>query len=161
MTLADYRTWFTEVLAPTAPMFRLVPPDRLQFQLTGSSFTLGQLLSHIPLGLSFQAATLRGEPLPVKSMREIFVANRRQPSAGVEEGLALLEQGAASWFGALEEGGEERWAGGIVETVQLGRVPVWRLALFVAEHHIHHLMELHISLKVLGVKVHTGTLYRG
>lgn len=161
MTLAQYQTWFTEVVAPTGPMFRLVPSEHLEWRLTPASFSVGQLLAHIPGSLAFNASALNGEELPLKSMREVFVANRRHPSAGVDEALALLEKGEQSYRNALMAGGEERFAAGMIDTIQLGRVPVWRFGLFVVEHHLHHLMELHLSLKVLGVKVHSGTLYRG
>jgi len=161
MTLAQYQTWLTEVIAPTAPMFRLVPPESLGWQLTPASFTVGQILAHIPRSLSFNAVVLGGGEPPARSMREIFVANRRQPAAGVEEALGMLEEGVGAYRRAMEGIGEARFAGGMIDTPQLGSIPVWRFGLFVAEHHIHHLMELHLSLKALGVKVHTGTLYRG
>jgi hypothetical protein len=103
----------------------------------------------------------RGDELPVTSMREVFVANRRQPSAGVDEAVGLFEQASASYRSAMEGLGEQEFREGMLDTPQLGRIPVWRFGLFVMEHHIHHLMELHLSLKVLGAKVHTGTLYKG
>jgi hypothetical protein len=40
-------------------------------------------------------------------------------------------------------------------------LPIWRFAVFVAEHHLNHKMELHMYLRLLGVKVNTGTLYAG
>jgi len=159
MTVQQYLSWFDEVLAPTEHMFRLVPSDKLDWKLTDNSFTLGQLLSHIPRGLSFIATVINGDEWPLKSLREIFVANRRQPSSTVDEAVASLTSEVSAFKGVVGRLGEEKFQNGMLDTPQKGRVPYWRYCAFALEHHIHHLMELHISLKVLGVKVNTGTLY--
>lgn len=159
MTTAQYLSWFDEVLAPTGPMFRLVPADKLIWRPTKGSFTLGQLIDHIPKSLEFNAKILRGDEWPLKSLREILVVNRRQGSSTVEEGLVMLASAKRTFRDAVGIVGDERFQHGEMDTPQRGKMPVWRFAAFVLEHHIHHLMELHISLKSLGLKVNTATLY--
>jgi uncharacterized damage-inducible protein DinB len=161
MTKAQYLAWFDEVLQPTEPTFRLVPPDKVDFKLTEKSFTIGQLLSHIPGALSFFAKVMNQEELPFKSLREIMVANRRHPSANVEEGIHFLELSVASFKRALERLTEEQFQTAELDTPQKGRVAYWRYCAFALEHHIHHLMELHICLRSLGVEVNTKSLYYG
>lgn len=159
MTIQQYRSWFDEVLAPTEPMFRLVPPEKLDWKITETSFTLGQLLNHMPRAFWFMAKVINKEELPLKSMREIFVSNRRQQSSTPEEAVELLRSSTHSYKQAIAALSEDQFQNGILDTPQKGPVPYWRYAAFSLEHHIHHLMELHLSLKVLGVKVNTGTLY--
>jgi len=160
MTKQEYLSWFDEVIAPTEPMFRLVPPDKLEWSTTPSSFSVGQLLNHIPRSLSYNTKVLRQEELPLKSLREIFVANRRTPSSTVEEACSLLHSAVDGFRSAVQSLDNNRFQTEQIATPQKGMIPRWRFCAFVLEHHIHHLMELHISLKLLGVTVNTGTLYR-
>ena len=159
MTLPEYLIWFDEVVGPTEPMMRLIPEDRLDWRLTEKSFTLGQLIAHMNRSIWFNALVITGGDLPAKNIREILVGNRRQESMTVDEAVAQLETQCGSFKKALASLGEERFQKEMIETPQRGRMPTWRFAAFVLEHHIHHLMELHLCLKVLGIKVHTGTLY--
>lgn len=161
MTIPQYLSWFDEVVAPTEPMFRLVPADKLDWKLTPSSFTLGQQLSHMPRALWFNTRVLISDELPLKSMREILVANRRQSSSTVEEAVDQFHKTAVGFRLAVQQRGEEAFQNHVLDTPQKGKMACWHFALFVVEHHIHHLMELHLNLKVLGVPVDTGTLYRG
>ncbi|MFN0156728.1 MAG: DinB family protein [Bacteroidota bacterium] len=161
MTTQQYLSWFEEVVAPTVPMFKLVPPDKLDWKITPRSFALGQLIDHIPKSLGFNGKVIAGEELPLKSMREILVSNRRQPSSTVDEAVHLFESVAAKFRQQVLALGDERFQTGEVETPQFGKRLIWRYSAFIIEHHIHHLMELHLSLKALDINVHTGTLYRG
>jgi len=159
MTIRQYLAWFDEVLAPTEPMFLLVPPDKVNWKLTEGSFTIGQLINHMPRALWFMAKVINGEEHPYTSIQRILVSNRRQESSSPEEAVALLKTFTASYKEAIARLGDDRFQNGIVHTPQKGRIQYWRYAAFTLEHHIHHLMELHVSLKVLHVKVDTGTLY--
>lgn len=159
MTVQQYLGWYDEVLAPTERMIRLVPPDKLGWKLTENSFTLGQLIDHLGKALWFNAKVLGGEEWPLKSMREILVSNRRHSEATIEGAVEAFEKSRQRFRDVVERLGDETFQTGEINTPQRGRHHVWRFAAFVVEHHIHHLMELHICLKVLGVKVHTGTLY--
>ncbi len=159
MTLQQYIEWFDEVTDPTERLIGLVPPDRIGWKLTEDSFSLGQLIGHLGISLRFNGTVLAGEEPPLKSMRAILVANRRQSEASVETALEEFRIAKDRFRGIMNRGGEEWFQKGKVDTPQFGRRSVWRFAVFVLEHHIHHLMELHLCLKVLGVRVHTGTLY--
>jgi uncharacterized damage-inducible protein DinB len=161
MTKAQYLSWFDEVLQPTEPTFRRVPSDKLEFRLTERGFTVGQLLSHIPASLRFFSIVLNNEEPPLKSMREILVANRRQGSATVEEGVRYLTSATHAFKQSVEKLTEDQFQNDLLDTPQKGRVHYWRYCAFAIEHHIHHLMELHLSLKVLGVDVNTQSLYVG
>jgi len=161
MTKAQYLLWFDDVVRPTEPTFRRVPADKLTWKLTASSFSVGQLLRHIPLALKFSAKVLCNEEVPLRSLREIFVANRNHSSATVEQAVDELHAARERFIAAVNTLSEEQFQSGLLDTPQLGRTHYWRYGAFVLEHHIHHLMELHLNLKVLGVPVDTKTLYVG
>lgn len=161
MTKAQYLSWFDEVLQPTESIFRRVPPDKLGFQLTGRSFTIGQQLRHIPASFAYMAKVINQEELPYKSVREILVANRRHPSATVDEAIEGLKHATDVFKRAILQLSEDQFQNGIIDTPQKGSVPYWRFGAFALEHHIHHLMELHLCLRMLSVDVNTKTLYGG
>lgn len=161
MTKAQYLSWFDEVVDPTETVFRLIPAEKLQWKLTETSFSIGQLLRHIPAALEFFAKVLKGEDLPVRSMREIMVANRHQESATVEEAVRQMRSVVPMFKAAVEALDEDQFQNAMLDTPQKGRTFYWRYCAFALEHHIHHLMELHLNLKVLGVRVNTRTLYAG
>ena len=161
MTKEQYLSWFDEVVKPTETLFRRVPVDKVEFKLTEKSFTIGQQLAHIPASLDFLAMVVAREKLPLNSMREILVANRHQHSVAVEQGIESLRRATEDFKGAVEKLSEEEFQAGLLDTPQKGRVPYWRYCAFALEHHIHHLMELHLNLKVLGVDVNTKSLYVG
>jgi uncharacterized damage-inducible protein DinB len=161
MTKVEYLAWFTEVLQPTEPTFRLIPHDKVDFKLTERSFSLGQLLGHIPGSLAFFAKVVNNEELPFKSMREIMVANRRQPSVGVDEGIRFLQSSVSTFENAVGRLSDDQFQSALLDTPQKGRVSYWRYCAFALEHHIHHLMEMHVCLRVLGVDVNTKSLYVG
>jgi uncharacterized damage-inducible protein DinB len=159
MTIQQYLVWFDEVFAPTERVFRLVPPDKLEWRLTESSFSLGQQLRHMPGAVVFFTKIINGEEWPMKSMREILVANRRHPSSTVDNAVAHLSTSVAAFKKVVEGLGDMRFQTGMLDTPQKGSIYYWRYCVFLLEHHIHHLMELHLCLRVLGVNVNSATLY--
>ena len=160
MTRTEYISWFDEVLAPTEPMILLVDESSLSWQLTDRSFTLGQLIAHIPMSLQFNARVLAQEAF-LPSIREILVSNRRHVAMNADAATRAFRRTALLFREEVERVEESDFAVRRIQTPQKGEIPVWRFCTFVLEHHIHHLMELHLSLKVLGLSVNTRTLYVG
>lgn len=159
MTLQNFLSYFDEIVLPTEELFRLIPPDKLEWKPTENSFSLGQQIAHMAGALSVYGRGVAAGEWGFKSMRERFVLNRRTPSLSVEEAIATMKAGHAefrSLVGALEE---DEFDHGEVDTPQLGRVPRWRIAMLALEHHIDHKAEVFMYLKLLGVSVNTGNLY--
>lgn len=161
MTIDEYFPWFDDALRTTEGMYRLVPADKLDWKPTENSFSLGQLIEHMPKAFWFNSKVIASEEWPLKSLREIFVSNRRQESAAVDEALVHLAESSHGFKQAIRNLGDEKFQHDQVNTPQWGILPIWRFAVFVLEHHLNHKMELHMYLKLLGVKVNTGTLYAG
>jgi uncharacterized damage-inducible protein DinB len=161
MTTQEYFSWFNDVLRTTEGMYRLVPSDKLDWKPTENSFTLGQLVEHMPRAFWFNSKVIASEEWPLKSMREILVTNRRHPSASADEALVHLVLWSNEFKQAVQNLGDEKFQRADVNSPQWGTLPIWRFAVFVLEHHLNHKMELHMYLKLLGVTVNTKILYVG
>ncbi len=160
MTSDQYLVWFDEVVEPTENMMRMVEANFSDWKPTERSFSIGQLIAHLPLALRFNAMVLRQqEGLP--TLREILIRNRRHPSATVDEAVSMFQEAMSEFKVSVRAYNNQEFQSKIIATPQKGSVPVWRFCAFVLEHHIHHLMELHLSLKILGIPVDTKTLYSG
>jgi uncharacterized damage-inducible protein DinB len=159
MTLQDYLSYFDEMIRPTAPLFRLVPSEKLDWKPTERSFTAGQLMAHMAGALAVYGRGISTGDWGYRSMRHIFLFNRRTPSMKVDEAVDLLEKNTTEFRRLLRSLSEEEFSTGIIDSPQLGRVPRWRAAMLAVEHHVNHKAELFMYLKLLGVDVHTGHLY--
>jgi uncharacterized damage-inducible protein DinB len=160
MTLQDYLSYFGDVVQPTEQLFRLIPPDKLDWKPSEKVFSLGQQIAHMSGALGVYAHGITKGEWGFKSMRERFVLNRHTPTMSVEEAVQLLNENCAEFRRVVGALTEEEFSNGEIDSPQLGRVPRWRLAMLAVEHHINHKAELFMSLKVLGVAVNTGNLYK-
>ncbi len=161
MTLQNYLQYFDEMIKPTEPLFRLVPPDQVDWKPTENSFTLGQQMAHIAGALGVYGHGIASGDWGFKSMRERFVQNRHTPSVNVEEAVRELEENYTEFKKCLGSLTEDEFNLGEVETPQFGRkMPRWRVAMLAVEHHVNHKAEFFMCLKSLGIKVNTGHLYR-
>jgi hypothetical protein len=160
MTVHDFIAYFDDVINTTEALFRKVPPEAVTWKPEDRSFTLGQQMRHMAEALGAFSRGLFGEPWGFASVREIVVANRTTASSPAEESILLLRSNYALLREKLGKLSEEDFNGLMLDTPQLGRVPFWNIALFGLEHHLTHKAELFMSLKMFGVQVHTGHLYR-
>jgi len=92
-------------------------------------------------------------------MREIFIRNRRTPAFSVDDAVQHLHENYEEFKRCIRDLTEDEFSNGIVDSPQLGKVPRWRLAMLTVEHTVNHRAQLFMYLKLLGVKVDTGTLY--
>ncbi len=159
MTLQNYLSYFDQMMKPTEPMFRMVPPDKLDWKPTENSFTAGQLMAHMAIALERYGRGIARNDWGVKSLKEIFLANRRTPSMAIEEAVAALQKSYEEFRTLVGGLTQEEFDSGEIDTPQLGRVPRWRAAMLAVEHHVNHKAELFMYLKFMGERVHTGHLY--
>jgi uncharacterized damage-inducible protein DinB len=159
MTVSQFHSYATEVLKPTAPMFLLVPHDTIAWKPTDDSFTVGQLMYHIAGALQFNATGIARNEWSMPTLRHIFVANRRTPTATVDEALALYRKTSSLFLNLFETMSDEEFQTAEVDSPQLGHAQKWKIAMFAMEHHLSHKAELFMYLKLMGVKVTTRELY--
>lgn len=162
MTVSDYLRYFDDLIPPTESLFRLAPPDKLDWKPAETSFTVGQQMAHITGALEVYGNGVATGAWGFTSMRERFLMNRRAPSVTTEEAVKALHEQYAVFKKLVGSLSEEEFQRGEVDAPQFGKKTLrWRVAMLAAEHHVTHKAELFMYLKILGVKVHTGHLYRG
>lgn len=159
MTAEQFHSYAERMLAPTLPMFLLVPLDKVEWKPTEDSFTTGQLMHHMAQALRFNADGIGKNEWAISSLVRVFAANRRTPTASVDEAVTLYQQTSIYFLGTFTKMPEEEFQTAEVDSIQLGRVQKWRIALFVLDHHLNHKAELFMYLKLMGVKVSSKELY--
>lgn len=153
-------TYFDGVIISTEEMLRLIPSDKLEWKPTENSFTVGQLLAHLTGALGVYARGIAKGEWGFKSMRERFVLNRRTPPMNVEDAIAALKSGHEEFRSLLGSLSEDEFRNSEIDSPQFGIAPRWRLVMLAIEHHLNHRAEMFMYLKLLGVNVNTGNLYR-
>jgi hypothetical protein len=159
MTVSQFHSYAIDILKPTELLFQLVPPEQTGWKPTDNSFSAGQLMYHIAGALQFNADGIARNEWSMPSLRHIFVANRRTPTASVEEALMLYRETSLFFLNVFKKMSDPEFQTAEVDSPQLGRAPKWRVALFALDHHLNHKAELFMYLKFMGVKVTTRELY--
>ncbi len=162
MTLHNYLAYYDYLIETTEHLFLNIPPDKLDWKPTESSFTIGQQLTHLVGALEVYAHGITRGEWGFSSLRERFLMNRRTPSITVDEALMKLKENYSLFRTSLAALTEEEFNTVEIETPQLGgKAPRWRIGMLAIEHHLNHKTELYMYLKFLGVKVNSAHLYRG
>jgi hypothetical protein len=159
MTPQQFRNYAEHQLAPTEPLFLLVPPEQKDWKPTDESFTIGQLMYHMSYALRFNADGILKNEWALPTLRHVFITNRRTPSAGVEECLTLYRENVKYFLDIFSVMSDEEFQTEELDTLQLGRAQKWRMSLFALEHHLNHKAELFMYLKLMGIKVTSKDLY--
>src|SRR3989304_4308541 len=162
MTLPLYLSYFDEMLRPTEPLFLLVPADKIDWVPVEGAFTCGQMIAHMAGALGIYADGIVSGEWGFQSMKERMLMNRRAPSLTVEEAIREFRNNREKFFSKVGALTEDKWMNGEIVAPQFGSPRKrWRVGMLAVEHHLDHKAELFMYLKLLGVRVHTGTLYRG
>ncbi|MGH2569203.1 MAG: DinB family protein [Bacteroidota bacterium] len=161
MTLHNYLSYVDYLVKSTEILFQQIPPDKIDWKPTENSFTIGQQLAHMVGAVEVYSRGITTGDWGFKTIRERFLQNRRTPSVNVEEALKHLTENHAVFKRLVGGLSEEDFNSGEIDSPQLGgKFPRWRVAMLFVEHHLNHKAELFMYLKLLGVKVNSGHLYR-
>ena len=99
MNVTQFHEYAKTLLAPTEPLFLLVPGDKTEWKPTENSFTTGQLMHHMAVALRFNGKGIeRNEWEGATSLRHIFLANRRTPGSSVANAVALYRKTSEYFF---------------------------------------------------------------
>ncbi len=154
----EYLDW---VLRPCKALMELVPDDKLDYAPAEGMFTLGQLLHHLALSPGFYARGFGTGDWGVRSLREIFLHNQRTEPVTGRRAIEILEESKRNVVEAIQNLTEDEFQGKEMDSPTLGRRKIWRLCIHMVEHQLNHKEQLFLYLKLLGIRVHTGTLYSG
>ena len=154
----EYLDW---VLRPCEALMKLAPDDKLDYAPVEGMFTLGQLLHHLALSLGLYARGFGTGDWGVRSMREIFLRNRRTEPITGKKAVEILEESKRRVIETIRHLTEDEFRNKELDSPTIGRQKIWRLCIHMVEHQLIHKEQLFLYLKLLGIKVHTGTLYIG
>jgi uncharacterized damage-inducible protein DinB len=161
MTLENFLSYCDYLVKSTEILFQQVPPDKVDWKPTDGSFTIGQQMSHIAGAFEVYAHGITTGNWGFTSIRERFLKNRHQPTVSVEDAIKAMNDNHREFRRLVGALGDDEFNGGAIDTPQLGgKVPRWRIGMLFIEHHLYHKAELFMYLKLLGVKVNSGHLYR-
>lgn len=161
MTREGFLAHAARIYRGARSVLRAVPPDLIDHRPQPSMMSVGQLIRHMAsaCGGAFEFALhFRHEPAAPPHTEPRLDSLRSHGSAG--DALAHLDRDEQALrrtvLGLSEEEFQTRevplpWSG---ETV-----PVWMLALLMADHLSVHRMQLFQYLRAAGLPVDTGTLY--
>ena len=159
MTLSEYLHYFDEMMGPTEALFRLVPPDKIDWKPTEDSFTAGQLMAQIGGALgAYGRGTTTGQ-WRFSSFEEVHALNQKTPALTVDAAIENFRKNYAFYKDVVGRLTEEEFQSGELDTPQLGRVKRWRIAMMTIEHHLTHKTELFMYLKMLKTPVSTRNLF--
>lgn len=161
MTKQEFLEYLDWVFRPCDTLMKLAPEDKLDYAPTQGMFTLGQLLHHLAISPGVYGRGLGTGDWGVHSMREIFLRNRRTEPVTGKKAAEILGESRQKVIEALENLTEDEFQTKEVDSPMLGRQKIWRLCMQMAEHQLNHKEQLFLYLRLLGIKVHTGTLYIG
>ncbi|HEY4611720.1 MAG TPA: DinB family protein [Bacteroidota bacterium] len=163
MTLQNFISYVDYMMNTTEHLFQQIPPDNIDWKPTESSFAIGQQMAHMVEAVELFSRGITEGDWGYATIRERFLKNRHTPTITVEEALARLKEHRATFNRRIGALSEEQFRNGeiIAPNLGAGTFPRWRVALLFIEHHLDHKTELFMYLKLLGVKVNSGHLYRG
>jgi uncharacterized damage-inducible protein DinB len=161
MTKDDFYKVVMEACRPTESLIHMVSPDKLQWRPGPKFMSLGQLICHLGDGFgAVLSATLTGKwPTPEEMEQAMKLEN--MPSCTVEDALNKLASDKLVLRATLNSISEEDFAGKTVSVPWGMQGTIERMAISFLEHFTNHKMQLFVYLKLLGLPVHTGTLYMG
>jgi hypothetical protein len=161
MTKDDFYKVVMEACRPTESLIRMVSPDKLQWRPGPKFMSLGQLICHLGEGLgAVLSATITGK-WPTAEEMEQAMKLENMPSCTVEDALNKLESDKLVLRETLSGISERDFSGKAVSVPWGMQGTIERMAISFLEHFTNHKMQLFIYLKLLGLPVHTGTLYMG
>ncbi len=155
MTKNDFLDYLEWVLRPCEALVRLVPDDKLEYA------PIEGLIHHLSLSPGVYARGFSTGDWGVRSMREIFLRNRRTEPVTNHQANEILAESKRTVIDAIKNFTEDEFRNKEVDSPMLGKQKIWRLCVHMVEHQVTHKEQLFVYLKLLGMKINTGTLYVG
>jgi len=146
---------------PTATLIGMVPSDKVEWRPGATFMSFGQLICHLGGGLAEEFRCMLTNQWPSMEQMQEGMKLENIPSCSVEQALQKLEKDKTTLREVLDSLSEEDFTHRIVSTPWGMQGKVERMGIAFLEHVTNHKMQLFTYLKLLGLPVHTGTLYFG
>jgi hypothetical protein len=161
MTKQDFIELMKNAQAPLKGMVALLPDDKIDWAPAANFMTAGHVLKHLSENWCIVKMMVT-QQWPFSGEQEMIEAMKLEnlPSCGKAEAIAAMEKDLADAIAYLEnEVSEEQFFNTVVEAPWGFKGEIWKAVLMAREHATNHKMQLFLYLKLLGLPVHTGTLY--
>jgi len=161
MRKSDFIEQMRSTQAPLRKMVEMVPEDKLGWAPAKGFMTVAQLLKHVGENWSIVKMMVTAQ-WPFTSSEEMAEAMKLEnmPGCSKSEAIAAMKKDLDDAVAFVEKGISEMDFFGQVVSAPWGfKGEVWKAVLMAKDHQVHHKMQLHLYLKLLGLPVNTQTLY--
>jgi hypothetical protein len=161
MKKSDFIEIMKRTQAPLGPMVDMVPDDKLDWAPAKGFMNVGQLLKHMSENWCIiRMMVTQDWPFAKPEDMEEAMKLENLKSCSKAEAKAAMEKDLNEAVAYLEkEIPEEDLLTKKVSAPWGFDGEIWKAVLMAKEHLVNHKMQLHLYLKMLGMPVHTGTLY--
>lgn len=146
--------------APLKAMVEMIPDDKLDWAPVDGFMNMGQVIKHLSENWCIIRMMITNDwPFDEKQMEDMMKLEN-MPSCSKSEALSAMEKDLNESIAYVEnEITDDDFFGKQVTAPWGFSGAIWQAVLMAQEHQANHKMQLHIYLKLLGLPVHTGTLY--
>lgn len=161
MNKKDFIGMMQKTQAPLVKMIEMIPDDKLEFRPADHFMTIGHLLKHFSDNWSLIRMLAKDEwPDMSPEKMEEMMKLENIPSMAKPEALEAMKKDLEDAIAFMEnEVSEEDLMNQHVKAPWGFEGELWKGVLMAVEHQSGHKMQLHLYMKMLGLPVHTGTLY--
>jgi uncharacterized damage-inducible protein DinB len=163
MNKADFLEQMRATQRPLPAMVEMVPDDKLDWAPAGGFMTVAQVLKHVSENWCIVKTMVSGE-WPFSGPEEMteMMKLENMPGCSKAEALASMKKDLDEAIAYIERDvTDEEFFSKVVSAPWGFRGEIWKALLMAKDHQIHHKMQLHLYLKLLGLPVNTETLYGG
>jgi uncharacterized damage-inducible protein DinB len=160
---SDFIELMRRTQAPLKGMIEMVPEDKLDWAPGKGFMTIAQVLKHLSENWCLIEMMVTNK-WPFKDPKEMEEGMKLEnmPRCSKAEALQAIEKDLHDGIAYIEkEISEEVFFSKVVAAPWGFKGEIWKAVLMAQSHVLNHKMQLHLYLKLLGLPVHTGTLYGG
>lgn len=160
MKKKDFIELMQHAQAPLKGMIEMIPNDKMDWAPAPGFMNIGQVLKHLSENWCFLKMMVTGN-FPSQSEAEMAEAMKLEnmPTCTKAEAIAAMEKDIDDTIKFFQEISEEDFFSKVISAPWGFKGEIWKAVLMIKEHSTNHKMQLHLYLKLLGLPVHTGTLY--
>jgi hypothetical protein len=147
--------------APLVKMVEMIPDDKLDWAPADGLMCMDHLIKHLSENWCIIKMMVNNEwpPMDPEKIEEMMKLENL-PRCSKQEALEAMEKDMNDAATFIENDiSDEDFDSKVVSAPWGFQGEIWKACLMARDHALHHKMQLHIYLKILGLPVNTMTLY--
>jgi len=158
VTKKDFIELMHKVQNPLKGMIKMIPEEKVDWRPAPGFMSVGQVLKHVSENWVFLKMMITGQFPKGDIEEEMKLENLK--SSTPNEAFEACEMDFNSCVAFIEkEISEEDFFNKVIEAPWGFKGAIWQAVTMLRDHQTNHKMQLHLYMKMLGLPVHTGTLY--